>query len=465
MAQRLVALNSGRVGGVLEGGAAVVLEPSGACLSHSHGDGAVHRELTRFARQRAARAARQLVRFRNQVSATPFVHEGLGFACSAVLDRRLVSLRWPSSVGAVVVDVAGRRRLRSVEGAAELSLAANLLSFQVELLTPLSAREEDLRYVRVAQTFFADESPREYRHALAVCLAAAGAGEAPPSLLAYRSESVPRSAPEEPDWGGVQERAAVEDALLTLCADAEGAPRLDPVRFEWTAAATYRFCAARGCVEVSVAADGSSLVLRHNGFFEHTLPSGEGRVYAPDGVPRVVRDGGYELLPVADHAVRLLRAQRDAAKHAHAAGPVLPEPAQAARAAARTTHARLEVFEEQHNAQGRFTFLSDGAVLVIFADRTLLRAEPGFNECTLVSGADASTLRVNTARPCHAARYVQLARAFLVWAADRSPSRPPRFEDPRATQAERVHQALASARRQLLCNQQAIDRISLLLRA
>ena len=137
--KRMMLLESGRVAGVfvntmMNGGKLiVVIEPSGACLSYSHGDGVVQREITRFSRGIVRPAAMQLIKFRNKHGMNePYVHGAL-HEHDVELDYQLGVVRWPTNGGVVELDN-GQRRLCSLEGAATLTAAKNKENFLIETL-------------------------------------------------------------------------------------------------------------------------------------------------------------------------------------------------------------------------------------------------------------------------------------------------------------------------------------------
>lgn len=468
--ERLLRLESGRVVGCFlldDVHLVVVLEPSGGSLTYSlAGDGQVRRELTRFISRRLQQPVRELVSFRNRLAQEPYVCLELTRKDEVLeIDQRINTVRWPMDANAVetVDGNKNHRCIHSIEGAAVLSVSLEAETFTVETLTPLplAYSKQTRQYTTIRQMYFIDEAPHKYKRPLAVAQGKLLDGRDDGVLLSYVSEDLPRTPMDahEPSWSDMDR---IQDMILELCAAPETAlPCIERVCFEWSPAATYRWSSAQKEMQVSIVADGSMLTVGRNGFFNHRFIEGE-RWYAPDGVPRVIRCfsdiAPYELQPIADHAARLNGPQQQALKSTEAGG----NPATSTVSTHYSYSEPLRVVEVQNvRGIGRFTYLSDDSVKVVFHDRTILSSDSGFHQCELISADDAMSCIVNTKNPCSASRYVRKAEQFLAWARKAGePGVPVRFTDPDPLVRAQLDGALHALRAQRLHLHLHLQRLS-----
>ncbi|GBG29356.1 Hypothetical Protein FCC1311_055782 [Hondaea fermentalgiana] len=424
-----------------------------------------------------------MLAFRNRLVQTPYVCSELTTKDELVhVDQRLSAVRWPMDSKAVEVaqGESSVRYLHSIEGAAVLSVSPDEETFWVETLTPVTMPRAENQYTSIRQMFFIEDAPAQYRRPLAITQGKLRHGKDDGVLLSYVSEDLPRTPGEahEAHWSHLSE---VHGLILDLCAaPTKAVPLSDRICFEWSPTATFRWSQQKSQTQVSVAADGSMLSVGRNGYFHHVFDSATERWYAPDGVPRVVRcrEGidPYELQAITDHAARI-NEQHFQEINSAAARPIKELKYRISNSPS-TSRGELEERKEEEGTDGgalrvlevqdvagigRFTYLSNDSVKVVFHDRTVLSSDVGFQQCEIISAEDASSMIVNAATPCAAARYVRKAEQFLHWARTaREPGAPPQFTDPDPLMRAHLDAALHALRAQRLHVKLHLERLSLL---
>jgi len=427
--ERLIFFESGRTAGCFSNGSVVLLEANGGSMAYSSvGDGQVIWELTRFAQLGLRRSVQQVLDFRNRLAQVPYISRELLQEGVINVGFKVSCIRWPLNPKMICFDDEGISWLNSLEGAAVMTLASDQKYFEVEVLTPVpNPLGNTNEYTSVKQLFFLDEPiPSCYKRPLELLLTRKG----PEFSRKDVSESLPRTPfdAHEPFW---PKPKVTKNIVISLCSDPQrGVPVEDKILVEWKSnEATFRMVRNHMKMEICINADGSLLELSKNRFFQHHfvdhLPEEEPeRIYAPDGVPRVIlcrkRTPPYQLRPSTDHAANIMGVWL---------AQSCDENAKPEISTAVNEQLIIKEVEVLHGV-GKFTYLSNDSVKVLFEDNTMLHSDPGFNQCQVVFGADASSVVVTPARPLKAAQYVRKAAFFLKWARLPRTQRPTdRFQD------------------------------------
>jgi len=449
---RLVYLKSGRTMGCFHSPEKsprskeliLVLEASGGCLSYSYGDGEIFQEITKFVKEEMYKPVLLTLDFRNRMAQVPYMNEdimAMAKACGREkpvlnLGYRMRCIRWPADLKKCTTLPNGRKMLGSIDGNSFMVLSADGSTYSLNTLTPLSNHEEDFRYTPLTQEGYSCSPWRNHEMPLKMLLNRPSA-----SSLSYISQDVVRT-PFEADEVSWQSQSSVKDVLLS--SSAYGLPKEDIIVLEWTKRATFH--ATDQNVTVHVAADNSKFRLGRNGFVTHKLLKSE-RVYAPDGVPRVIRcveNHQYEFQTLVDHASALL-----------------PDPAVSSELHQVELPPKAIFPEEQHiHGFGRFTRTKDNCIKVVFNDRTILISDRDFKTCEIIRGSDASVVIVSTAKPLQDYKYVRAAKNFFEWTNRAGHMQGSKYRSPDVIRSFEIQRAIENVKRQRAIVAITLDRVN-----
>ena len=449
---RAVLAADGRVKVAFAGGAAVVLEPTGASFTAVGAGRPPCRQLSAFAvREFRARLAVAL-RFRNAHVDVPYWCPCLEAAARPFrLRAPLAAVAWPAlpaaAEGAAAAGGAVQRlpdgsvQLWAEDREARLVLARHGVRFSVTyplLIEGPRAGEAgggECTYAWQTQTFSTAEYPERWRDALEGLRAYLGAAD-----LAGAAER--RGSPAGAGPSGGRATSALPVALRDYDAPWQEYPDdswwLQPsdvlyptdavVRLEWTREVMYEFLPAAGEMEVLLGHDDSAMRSMQKGeFFLHVWRQSKRRmpedaqvdqIYsAQDPPPKPVRIGKKTLniKSVVSHAAALFGVNRRndlpgrRAEERPGAGA-----GEGGRPAAEV--GSMEVKEEAEVRDvGRFVAYADGRAWAKFVDRTILRMDRWHETCT-VTLPYGEVRVVNAQNPVGVEKYVRTAAEFVLWA-------------------------------------------------